>query len=280
MNRDRTVLLAGLGGVGYEALQVLCGDPVVDEIVATDVLADVGRTRTNTAQYQALQRGRNPKAEFETLDLLDVDATAALLEDVEPDVVLTAATLLRYSPFEELPREQRDKLIGFTPTGPGYACIVPGQLPLAHNVMRATEKADVEQPAVVNVSMPDVVNPALAGAGHEPLVGSGNVGHLVPPIKRVASELYDVPMSEVSAYVVAGHSIIHPMLFYGHTGDVPYYVKVLVDGTDVTEEIDIDAEFASRDLPFPSEPSAREISILTGTHSARTSVRCSRTRAR
>ena len=269
MTRDRTVLLAGLGGVGYEALQILCGDPAIDKVVATDVLSDVGQTRTNTARYQALQLGRNPKVEFATLDLLDVDATAALLADVEPDVVLTAATLLRYSPFEELPEEQRDKLIGFTSTGPGYACIVPGQIPLAHNVLRATEKADVQQPAVVNVSMPDVVNPALARAGYEPLVGSGNVGHLVPPIKRVASELYDVPMSEVSAYVVAGHSIIHPMLFYGSTGDVPFYAKVLVDGTDVTDEIDLDAEFQSRNLPFPSEPSAREISILTGTHSAR-----------
>jgi len=119
----------GPGGVGYEALQILCGDPVVDEVVATDVLAGVGQTRTNTARYQALQRGRNPNVEFETLDLLDVDATAALLEDVEPDVVLTAATLLRYSPFEELPDEQREKLIGFTSTGPGYACIVPGQIP-------------------------------------------------------------------------------------------------------------------------------------------------------
>ncbi|AHG05188.1 hypothetical protein HALDL1_05420 [Halobacterium sp. DL1] len=269
MTRDRTVLLAGLGGVGYEALQILCGDPVVDEVVATDVLAGVGQTRTNTARYQALQRGRNPNVEFETLDLLDVDATAALLEDVEPDVVLTAATLLRYSPFEELPDEQREKLIGFTSTGPGYACIVPGQIPLAYNLLRATEKADVREPAVVNVSMPDVVNPALAGAGYEPLVGSGNVGHLVPPIERVASEIYDVPMPAVSAYVVAGHSIIHPMLFYGHTGDVPFYVKVLVDGKDVTEEIDLDAEFQSRNLPFPSEPSAREISIMTGTHSAR-----------
>ena len=45
------MLLAGLGGVGYEALQILCGDPVVDEVVATDVLAGVGQTRTNTARY-------------------------------------------------------------------------------------------------------------------------------------------------------------------------------------------------------------------------------------
>jgi hypothetical protein len=269
MSRDRTVLLAGIGGVGYEALQFLCGDPAIDEVVATDVVADVGQTRTNTARYQALHRDRNPKVEFATLDLLDVEATAALLEDVEPDVVLTAATLLRYAPFEEFPEEQRDKLIGFTPTGPGYACIVPGQIPLVYNVMRGIEKADVQSPAVVNVSLPDVVNPSLANAGYEPLVGAGNVGHLVPPIKRVASERFDVPMTGVSAYVVAGHSSIHPMLFYGHTGDVPFHVTVFVDGTDVTDEMDLDAEFRARDLPFPSEPSAREISVLTGTHSAR-----------
>lgn len=269
MSRDRTVLLAGLGGVGYEALQTLCGDPAVDEVVATDVRSDVGQTRTNAAQYQALQFNRNPNVEFATLDLLDVDSTAALIEDVEPRIVLTAATLLRYAPLEELPNEQRDKLIGFTPTGPGYACIIPGQIPLVYNVMRAIEKADVQQPAVVNVSMPDVVNPSLARAGYEPLIGAGNVGHLVPPIKRVVSERYDVPMADVSVYVVAGHSIIHPMLFYGQTGEVPFYARILVDGTDVTAEIDLEAEFQSRHLPFPSEPSAREISILTGTHSAR-----------
>lgn len=268
MDRDRTVLIAGLGGVGYETLQLLAGDPGIDDVVATDVQAQVGQTRTNTARYQALHRDRNPKVEFVELDLLDVDATAELLETVEPDVVLTAATLLRYAPFEELPAEKRDELIGFSPTGPGYACIVPGQIPLAYNLLRAVEQADVRDPHVVNVSMPDVVNPALAGAGYQPLVGTGNVGHLVPPIKRVASELYDVPMREVDAYVVASHSIIHPILFYGSTDDVPFYARVFVDGTDVTDEVDLDDEFASRNLPFPGEPSAREISVLTGTLSA------------
>ncbi|MFO7926876.1 hypothetical protein [Natronomonas sp.] len=255
--------------MGYETIQILCGDPAIDEIIAADVMAELGQTRSNTARYRSLHLGKNPKIRFEPLDLLDVDDIVELIESVEPDIVFTAATLLRYAPFEELPEEQRDRLIGFTATGPGYAPIVPGQIPLVYNVMRGIERADRTDPHVINASMPDVVNPALAGAGYQPLVGTGNVGHLVPPIKRVASDMYDVPMTEVSAYVVAAHSVIHPILFYRSTEDRPFYAKVLVDGRDVSDEIDIDAEFESRRLPFPTEPSAREISVLTGTLSAR-----------
>ncbi|WP_336037552.1 hypothetical protein [Halobacterium yunchengense] len=269
MDRDRTVLVAGLGGVGYEALQVLAGDPGIDDVVATDVLADVGETRTNAAIYRAHYRGRNPDVRFAELDLLDVDATTELLEAVEPDVVLTAATLLRYAPFEKLPTDRRDRLIGFSPNGPGYACIVPGQIPLAYNVMQAIEAADVREPHVVNVSMPDVVNPALAAAGHAPLVGAGNVGLVVPAVERAASERYDVPPSGVDAYVVASHASVHPMLFYGDTGDRPFSAVVSVDGTDVTDDFDVAASFEAGRLPFPDEPSAREISVLTGTHAAK-----------
>lgn len=269
MGTDRTLLLAGLGGVGYETLRLLCGDSAVDRIVAADVRSELGEIRANTAEYQALHLGRYPRVEFVGLDLLDVNAIAEAVGRFDPDVVFTAATLLRYAPFEEFPEEIRERLIGFSPQGPGYAPIVPGQIPLVYNVMRGVEAADGADPSVVNVSLPDVVNPALAGAGHPPLLGTGNVGHLVPPIKRVAGDRFDVPANQVDAYVVAAHSTIHPILFYSETEGLPFYAKILVDGTDVTDEIDIGSELRARELPFPGEPSAREISILTGTLSAR-----------
>ncbi len=269
MGNGRTLLMAGIGGVGYEMLQNLCGDPGIDRIVATDVATDVGQRRTNAARFRADHLGRNPKVEFSQLDLLDLDAVVEAIERVEPDVVHTAATLLRYAPFEELPEVERDRLIGFGPEGPGYACILPGQLPLAYNVVRAAEAADGVDPHVVNVSMPDVINPALARAGHPPLVGSGNLGNVVPPIRQIAAEQHGVPMGDVEVYLSMAHSTAHEVLFAGTTHEMPYYLKVLVDGTDVTDGIDLDAELDRRGLPFADEPSAREVSVLTGAVSTR-----------
>lgn len=265
----RTVLIAGVGGVGYETLQDLGRDPRIDRIVAADVAEEPGMRRTNAARFKAAHHGARPRVSFTRLDMLDVEAIIEVLEAVQPTVVLSAATVLRYAPFEELPDEERDALIGFGPDGPGYACIIPGQLPLTYNLMRAATDAAIDTPPVVNVSLPDVVNPALARAGYAPLVGTGNVGHLVPPVKQIAGDLHGVPMGDVTVYLVMMHSTAHSMLFHNTTAGMPYYAKVLVDGTDVTETIDLDAELRDRGLPFPSGPTAREVSTLTGTISAR-----------
>lgn len=266
---DRTVLIAGLGGVGYETLHDLCADPRVGRIVAADVAEEPGARRTNAARFKAMHRGHRPRVAFTSIDMLNVDSIIDVLETVAPDVVLTAATVLRYAPFEELPNEERDRLIGFGPEGPGYACILPGQLPLPLNMMRAAAAAEIDAPQVVNVSLPDVVNPALARAGYAPLVGAGNVGHLVPPIQHIAGELFDAPAGNVTVYLAMMHSTAHSILFHNTTAGMPYYAKILVDGADVTEELDLDEELRDRGLPFPRGPTAREVSTLTGTLSAR-----------
>lgn len=268
MSGGRTLLVAGVGGVGYEALQDLVGDPRIDQIVAADVAAEAGQRRTNAARYKAAHRGGRPRVDFTSLDMLDEGAIVETLEAVEPDVVLAAATVLRYAPFEELPADERERLIGFGPAGPGYACIIPGQFPLVYNIMQAVATAAIDPPHVINVSLPDIVNPAVARAHSQPLVGSGNICHLVPPIKHLVGDVWDVPMNAVEVYLVMAHPAAHSMLFHNTTGDVPYYMKVLVDGTDVTDSIDLDAELQDRGLPFPAGPTAREVSTLTGTISA------------
>ncbi len=269
MSDRRSVMVLGLGGVGYETVQNLVCDPSVDRLVAADVAAATGKKRLNAARYRADYYGAHTDVEFRQVDLLDVGSAVAALEATEPEVVSTAVTLLPYGAFEALPNPVTDDLVEFAPDGPGFACIVPGQIPLVHNLMRAIERADVPAPHVVNASLPDVVNPALDRAGTGPVVGSGNVAHLVAPIKLICSRRFDVPMKAVDVYLAISQTGVHASFVNCSLKGVPYRLKVLVDGDDVSDEIDLDAALRRQQLPFPEQPGEEEISTITGASTAR-----------
>jgi hypothetical protein len=262
-------MVLGLGGVGYEVLQNLSCQSGIDRLVAADVDAEGGRTRMNAARYRAEYFGRYPNLEFREVDLLDRETATATLEEVAPDVVFTAVTILPYGAFEALPEAVTEELVAFAPDGPGVACIIPGQIPLVYNLMRAVEAADVPTPHVVNASLPDVVNPVLERVDAGPVVGTGNVSHLVAPIKLLCSRRFDVPMRAVDVQLVMSQTGVHASFVNCSINDVPYHLRVRVDGTDVSDEVDLDAALQADRLPFPQQPEEAEISTITGAASAR-----------
>ena len=269
MSGQTTVMVLGLGGVGYETLQNLSRDQRVDHVVTGDITGDRGRTRTATARYKADLFGQQPELSFYSMDLLESEGVVEAIEATEPDVIFTAMSLVPYDAFEALPESVTEALLAFAPNGPGFACIVPGQLPLVYNLMDAVEQAEVPEPHVVNVSMPDIVNPALDRVGKGPVVGSGNVGLLVGPIKQLCSHHFDVPMHAVDCYISIAQSGVHAAFVHGSLEDVPYYLKVIVDGTDVSEEFDLASAIEQSDIPFPVRPNEPEISTITGASSAK-----------
>jgi hypothetical protein len=135
--------------------------------------------------------------------------------------------------------------------------------------MQAIERADIPTPHVINASLPDVINPTLDRIGAGPVAGSGNVAHLVAPIKLICRRQFGVPMEAVDVYLAISQTGVHASFVNCSLRDVPYYLKVLVDGDDVSDEIDLDVELQRQRLPFPTQPGEEEISTVTGASSAR-----------
>lgn len=269
MTDKKSVMVVGLGGVGYELVQHLSHDPGIDQIVTADVSTAAGHRRANAARYAAAYFNRYPDIEFHELDLLKIGDIVDLLEKTVPDVVFTAATILPYGAFEALPNDITGELLEFAPDGPGFACIIPGQIPLVHNLMKAIEQTAVPEPHVVNASLPDVVNPVLNRIGSGPLVGTGNVSHLISPIKSACSDQFDVPVRAVDIRLVMSQTGVHASFVNCSIRDVPYYLKVLVEGEDVSNEFDLRSTLEQERLPFQTQPGETEISTITGAASSR-----------
>ena len=216
-----SIMLFGLGEVGSWILECLARSPGVDSIIVADVRGDWGRYRTDLAAIGATISGHSMAFSFYEVDLQDIDRTARVLEEVRPGVIINTTTLLS-------PR--------LVPHGLGSASLgiqLPLHLTLISRLMKALRQSGVSAP-VVNVSSADVVNPTLWARGYRIACGAGNCEHVAYQIIRMISQRESVPLSEVTLYFVAGGSA------FLHNGPrkLPFYLKVLVSGKDVTNRYD------------------------------------------
>src|SRR6478609_9513895 len=94
MTCDQTVLIAGLGELGGLLLELLARSPTFrGRIIASDVNADLGLRKANSARQGAICWGLPSRIEFEACDLTNVDATASLLSRTRPDLIVNCTTL-------------------------------------------------------------------------------------------------------------------------------------------------------------------------------------------
>jgi hypothetical protein len=120
--------------------------------------------------------------------------------------------------------------------GAGPGLWAAGHLALANALMQALRGSGMNA-KVINTAYPDVVNPALAAAGYAPTVGIGNIDLLVPVLKLAVAHRLGVPMRHVVPYLVMHNHHSSNILRKGSTHGVPFYMKVLVNGTDVTDQL-------------------------------------------
>ncbi|WP_213947481.1 hypothetical protein [Luteibacter sp. dw_328] len=106
------------------------------------------------------------------LDLSDAHGVVALLRRERPDIVFHAASVL--SPWL-LPAI--DSGLSHALRSAGFGLMLPAQLPLIRNVMRAVRDLGLTCP-VVNASYPDATHAVLAAEGLQPTIGVGNAGML------------------------------------------------------------------------------------------------------
>jgi hypothetical protein len=226
-------LIVGLGDIGELVLEFLVRMPNVDQIYTVDVAdADDKLRAAYSAQVGALHQGLSPKVSFEQLDVSDEDRTAAYLSRVEPDCVISCTSLLSWwVPQAELPPDvfRRVDEAGF---GPWF----PLHFTLLYKLMRALKEVGSSAP-VVNCSYPDATNAALAKVNLAPTIGVGNCDLFFPQFRYMTVEHLGGTTEEVDVYFVGDHFMAHVLNQFQSTRGVPYFLKIIHRGRDVTDEI-------------------------------------------
>jgi len=224
------VMVIGLGEVGGYALEFLARTPGIAEIIAADVREEFGLRKVHLAAVGASYQGFTPNIDFIKMDLNDIDSTAEVISRTEPNVILNATTLQSWFVPLLLPAEISHKL------GP-QGNDVSMHLTLTYKLMKAVHEAKIRC-HVINASYADVTNSILEKVGLAPTIGLGNIDLVVQCLRHFVCRKLDVCISDVTVLMVAHHAVIFDIGNKGRVGEMPYYLKVLVCGDDVTDQFD------------------------------------------
>lgn len=234
-----TLIIFGLGNVGGQVTEFLARVPNLGwRIITASRDLERGLRKTRSAMFGASYMGLYPDLSFRQADLDDIEHTASILREEQPAIVVNAASFAAWWLRDLLPPEIRSD---FQAVGPGLwsaAHMTP-----AFKLMRAIE-ASGTGPVYLNVSYPDLVNVALARSGPGPSLGVGNIDLLVPAIQHVAARQLSAPMRHVVPYIVAHNHHSFNILTNGTTYGLPFFLRIMLAGTDVTDRFDREALMA------------------------------------
>ena len=229
-------LIIGLGDVGGWALEFLARAPGVDSIAVADIRADWGEYRTNLAAIGAAMSGQDKSFEFHRVDLSDVSADVAYAIDRE-----SRRSHQRLVPA--IPPVCHGAVVQDPGRGRGAGPCRANHRGAAPVASRSRLQCDESQGGVgldipvVNVSFADVVNPMLWGAGVGAVCGAGNCEHLAYEIRRAIAVEHERPQDAAQVFLVSGGSA----MLHAGPGKLPYFLKLTVDGRDVTPSYDTKA---------------------------------------
>jgi len=228
-----TVAVMGVGDLGSSVLRMLACAPEVSRLSACDVDGERLAAEVTEAAAIASYGGRAPRMECLTVDMHNVDALAAAVDRVRPDVIVNTATLQSWWVITQLPHALWRRLEEHARYGPW----LPMHLTLALKLMQAVRITGLT-PAVVNVAFPDAVNPVLAGVGLAPTCGAGNSDLLRGGIRWAAARRLHVPVGDVTVNLLGHH--FHVVYFWmgleslGSLREYPYWLRVTIGNEDVT----------------------------------------------
>jgi len=219
---DSIMIIGSAGSVGHDMMyQIACmGLPI--KVIGADVDEEKGRFEVEESIHVAHNLGYYPDLSFLKINLFEIDETAELLKEHRPKVVCNLASLGSWWVTRLLPPDEYKKI---GPIGPW----LPNHLTLAHKLMQAVKKSGVDV-KVVNGAYPDATNVVLSKLGLEPVCGGGNMDLGMSRVKRIVAREMGVPYRSVQVYGVGHHGT-----YYTARMDGPYWVKILVDGVDVTD---------------------------------------------
>ncbi|MBD3172429.1 NAD-dependent epimerase/dehydratase family protein [Candidatus Bathyarchaeota archaeon] len=220
---DSILIIGSAGSVGHDMVYQIASMGLPIKVIGADVDEEKGKHEIEEALHTAHNFGFYPNLSFEKIDLFDIDGTSEFLKEHNPKVICNLASLGSWWITRLLPPEDYKKV---GPVGPW----LPNHLTLAHKLMLAVKKSGIDT-NVVNGAFPDATNVVLSKLGLEPTCGGGNMDLGLGRVKRVIAREMNVPFRSVQLYGVGHHGAYYTARMSG-----PYYVKVIVDGKDVSDQ--------------------------------------------
>ncbi len=253
MRPTDTIMIVGCGELGGILLEYLCRIPNIGKIVVADINEDHVTRKVNSALHGASYLDLYPDITAHTIDLLNKEASAALLAKVNPCVIFNGTTLQSWWVVNEIPAELNAKL--YLPRV-GLGGWVPMHLGLTTKLMEAIKLSGIDT-QVVNSSFPDVTNVALHKVGLAPTVGIGNGSLLIPYIQKAAAAILGLERRNIRVDLVAHHYHCYNWARNGVGYDVPHYMRIF-DGTrDITEELGTTKDFVAQLGKYGARPGGR-----------------------
>jgi len=221
------IMLIGIGDLGNHILNFLARTPGISRIIAADFDDKAALCKVATARYGACFQGFYPEIDFLKLDLSDVEHVSDILRETRPSVICSTAVLHAGYLRPHLSKEVLDDIHA---EYEGEACLNSLQLYCPLKLMQAVKRSGIDA-QVINSSYPDLTHPVLKGMGLAPTCGGGNVALATGFIREIVSDELAVATEDVSILLVSHHS-----WFARADERIPYWVKILAGGVDVTAE--------------------------------------------
>lgn len=198
---EKKVMIFGYGS---------CGQYLVDFILKDHRIKDIGKLyivsrksedevapRLEISRVAAGLSKRFIPIKYISCDFNNIDRMSEIISLVEPNVIVYTgryASGLKYGAFS-YPHEI------------GYGVWLPMSFPYIYNLMKAVKRSGARNIKVINSSFPDGVNPLLKTIGLEPYCGAGNINHLIPRIKKAASEMFGDSPENYNVLLTCGHYV-------------------------------------------------------------------------
>lgn len=234
MRDRRTVFLVGMGSLGPWLLERLVRADGVGAVVVGD--ADVTRAQAaaSCAQLGVELAGSDVRVDARAVDLLNVERTTRLLDEVRPDVIVQGASLLPVDRWWSIARQPD---VGPRLQAAGLGSWLPLQLLLPMRLMEAVAAAG-STARVINLSYPDGVNAVLTRIGHPAPLGAGNVQLLATAVRHAAAAHHDVTPDRVEVRMTAHYAHLRWAMGAGLRPATHGVLRITVDGRDETAAID------------------------------------------
>lgn len=229
------VLVCGAGAVGGHAVEFLARRPEVRSIALVDINPAIARGVAWRATLGALQEGKHVVIDGFGCDLLNQEATDALVAGIRPRVVFHAATLLT---VPEMARGLSPKTFARIREG-GMAGFLSAHLVLGMKVQTALARLSGYTPMIM-ASFPDFTNQVLGKLGTAPITGIGNVDNIACEVQAMVAQQLGISALDVTPLIVAHHSVAEWFQRSGSAGQAPWFARVSVNGVDRTAEFDMD----------------------------------------
>ena len=228
------VFMVGLGDLGGKILEILARDPRAPELIVSDIDEEGGALKVNNAVIGAAHHDLHPHFRFTKVDLNDIEGTAQLIKESNPDAVINCTVMQTWHRIRRLPPEIYSKV-----SAAALGAWLPVQLTLALKLAQAIKKSGVK-PYYINTSLSDLTNVVLGKVGLAPTIGLGNIDLIEPALKTLLSNELKVPRSNITVYLVAHHvHWVYPREA-GYQKGAPYYLKVMLGDKDITTQFDKD----------------------------------------